>query len=123
VHALVIDDSRIARRFLTGMLKDLNLDVTEASGGREGLERLRQLDKVDLVLVDHYMPDMAGIDVVHAIRADPDRRGVRLVLVTGEEDPAQVRRVIEAGANESIHKPFTVEVLRETLQRLGVIGG
>jgi CheY-like chemotaxis protein len=123
VHALVIDDSRIARRFLMGMLRDLSLDVTEASGGREGLERLRQLTTVDLVLVDHHMPDMAGLDVVHAIRADPNHGGVRLVLVSGEEDPAQVQRVIDAGANASIQKPFTVEVLRATLQRLGVLGG
>src|SRR5205823_3422871 len=111
--------SRMARRFLTGMLKDLNLEVSEASDGREGLERLRQLGPVDLVLVDNHMPDMQGVEVVRAVRADAGFNGVRLVLVSADEDPGQA---VAAGADDSIHKPFTVDLLRETLRRLGFLG-
>ena len=69
------------------------------------------------------MPEVAGIDVIRAVRAAPDLGGVRVVLVTGEEDASQVQSVMAAGADGSIRKPFTAEVVRATLQRLGVLGG
>ena len=60
MQVLVVDDSRATRAVLRQILKALGFDVTEAGHGLEALERLKEMEKPDLVLVDWNMPEMNG---------------------------------------------------------------
>ena len=119
MHALVIDDARTMRMLMRVTLQKLGFQVSEAANGREGLERLDAEQRPDVVMVDWYMPEMDGAEFVQAVRARPDLAGLRLVVVTGETDAAQVGKVVATGADTYVSKPFTPEILRE---RLGAIG-
>src|SRR6266851_7288817 len=116
VRALVIDDSRAMRAILGNMLRPLGYEVFEATNGREGMDRLRQLDHVDVALVDWNMPEMNGLEFVRAVRADRGRDALRLMMVTTETEMSQMVLALEAGANEYIMKPFTKEVILEKLE-------
>ena len=91
-----------------------------AGNGREGLERLRQLERADVALVDWNMPEMNGFEFVRAVRADPAYRDLRLVMVTTETEASQVMSALEAGANEYVMKPFNRDVIVEKLSLLGL---
>ena len=119
MHALVIDDARTMRMLMRVTLQKLGFQVSEAANGREGLERLDAEQRPDVVMVDWYMPEMDGAAFVRAVRARPDLAGLRLVVVTGETDAAQVGKVVATGADTYVSKPFTPETIRE---RLGAIG-
>jgi len=119
MNALVIDDSRATRSILKKILKELAIDCSEASNGREALEKLRTMVVPDLILVDWNMPEMNGYDFVCAIRKDPAYEEVKLVMVTTESEITQVTRALEAGANEYVMKPFTADVLKD---KLGLVG-
>lgn len=121
MRGLIIDDSRAIRSILGNMLRELGFDVADAGNGREGLDRLRQLGRVNVVLVDWNMPEMNGLEFVQAVRADPAYGGLPLVMVTTETEMAQMVRALEAGANEYVMKPFTKEVILEKLEMLGVV--
>ncbi len=123
MRALVIDDSRAMRAILGNMLRPLGYEVFEATNGREGMDRLRQLDHVDVALVDWNMPEMNGLEFVRAVRADRGRDALRLMMVTTETEMSQMVLALEAGANEYIMKPFTKEVILEKLEMLGVLPG
>ena len=121
MHALVIDDARTMRMLMRVTLQKLGFQVSEAANGREGLERLNAEQRPDVVMVDWYMPEMDGAEFVRTVRSRPDLAGLRLVVVTGETDAAQVGKVTETGADTYVSKPFTPEIIRERLGLIGVL--
>jgi CheY-like chemotaxis protein len=120
MNALIVDDSRVTRMLLRHALQNLGCVTAEAANGREALERLQQMDRPDVVLVDCNMPDMDGLAFVQAVRAEARFAGLPLVMVTGEEDRAHVSRALAAGANDHVGKPFDQHIIRSTLLRLGL---
>ncbi len=118
--ALVIDDSRAVRLIVGKILREVGLEVIEAGDGREALRRMAEYPDVELVLVDWNMPEMNGLDYVRAVRSRPEFNPVRIMMVTSETEPDQVRRALDAGANEYLMKPFTREVLIAKLSLLDI---
>lgn len=117
MRALVVDDSRGMRMILRHLLNEIGYETAEAAGGREGLERLRGPGRPDVVLVDWHMPDMDGLAFLRAVRAVGGYDGVRLIMITGEEDQARAAAAREAGADAFLPKPPTKEALLAQLPR------
>lgn len=120
-HALVVDDSRATRALLKRMLTSFDFDVDEAGHGREGLERLAERRTTELVLVDWNMPEMDGLEFIKAVRADRAWDGLKVVMVTSENEPARIARALMAGADEYAMKPCSADALAEKLELAGVI--
>jgi two-component system chemotaxis response regulator CheY len=120
MQALVIDDSRALRMLISRILRDQGFEVYDAANGEEGLAQLRANPDVGLVLVDWNMPVMDGLQFIQEVRREPEWAGIRLMMVTTENESDQVQRAISAGADEYLMKPFTAEVLVAKLTMLGV---
>lgn len=108
------------RLILGRMLRELGLGVTEATDGRDGLSQMEAGLSPSLILVDWNMPEMTGIEFVDAVRKPPYQSSAKVVMVTTETEVPQVRRALEAGADEYVMKPFTRESIYEKLQLLGL---
>jgi two-component system, chemotaxis family, chemotaxis protein CheY len=119
MHALVVDDSNTIRIILTAYLKKLGFDVTVAINGREALDRLHAMAKADIVLVDWNMPEMDGLSFVRAVRAENAYASLPLMMVTTNVELTNVAEALDAGANEYMMKPFTMDILRAKLELLG----
>lgn len=119
MQSLVIDDSRAMRLILGRMLRDLGFEVTEAADGRAGLQLLSQGASPDLVLLDWNMPEMTGIEFLHAVRHPPYSLTAKVVMVTTETEIPQVLHALGAGADEYLMKPFTRESIVDKLNLLG----
>jgi two-component system, chemotaxis family, chemotaxis protein CheY len=122
-RAIVVDDSRAMRTILRRALEERGFSVTEAVHGKEALDKLGQMRIPHLALVDWNMPEMNGIELVAALRSDPNYDKLAIVMVTSESEPAQVERALTTGANEYIMKPFSNDALEEKLLILGLSGG
>ena len=120
MRALVIDDSAAVRTILKRILTECGFEVVEAADGRAALDRLRDVGKADIALVDWNMPVMDGFDFIRAVRADHSHDGMRLMMVTTETEIAQVAKALEAGANEYVMKPFTKDMILEKLSLMGI---
>jgi len=121
--ALVIEDSRSMRAIIRQFLVELGFDVLEAENGCEGLERLRALDRVDVVLVDLNMPEMGGAEFLRIARTIPRFQQAPMMVVTTESEVSSITASIEAGTNEYLMKPFDRDGLLEKLVILGVEPG
>ena len=100
-------------------IEAIQKDTRGAVDGREGLERLRQMERPSLVLVDWNMPVMNGYEFIQHVRADESWADLRLMMVTTESAAEQINRALEAGANEYVMKPFTTETIRAKLNLMG----
>jgi two-component system chemotaxis response regulator CheY len=120
MRVLVVDDSRAIRRIVSGMMKELGFAVTEAENGQEALERLEEIERPDIVLVDWNMPEMDGLEFVRAVRANPRFCDLPLMMVTSETEMERMALALLAGANEYVMKPFDKSTIEDKLQLLGV---
>lgn len=101
---LVADDEPDIRRFLRMQME--NVDVIEASDGAEALE-LTRLRHPQLVLLDHMMPEMDGVEVCQKIRENHSTRGIAVIILTARADEQTKLAALQAGANDFLTKPFS----------------
>jgi len=123
VHALLVDDSRTMRALLGGMLAELGFEVVEATHGVDALAKLGTCPDLDVALVDWNMPEMDGLELVRALRAERRFAGLPVMMVTTESDAHSVVRALMAGADEYAMKPLDRDGLHDKLALLGVLPG
>jgi two-component system, NarL family, response regulator LiaR len=110
---VVADDDTLARRVITGTLREAGLNVVgEAINGREAVAVV-QFHRPDLVLLDVLMPELDGIDAAKRIAAcAPD---TVIVLLTGSQDDDVALRGLRAGAVGYLNKDVDLDVLPRAL--------
>ena len=121
MKALVVDDSAVMRKVVTGALAKAGItDVDEAGDGQEAVAAVAGTD-YNLVLMDWYMPNMLGIEAVQAIRDAGSK--VPIIMVTTEAEKSRVIEALKAGANNYIIKPFEpaaiVAKIKEVMDKAG----
>ena len=115
---LVVDDFPTMRRIIKNLLRDLGFDnVEEAEDGAMGLDKLRH-GGFDFVLSDWNMPNMDGLSMLQAIRADAALSKLPVLMVTAEARKENIIAAAQAGANGYIVKPFTAATLEEKLNKI-----
>ncbi|MEU0289552.1 response regulator [Streptomyces sp. NPDC006147] len=116
IEVLVVDDDvRVARVNAAYVDKVPGFRaVTPAHSAAEALDRVETLPRVDLVLMDHYLPDETGLEVVREMR----RRGHQadVIMVTAARDVSTVQAAMRHGALQYLVKPFTFAGLRGKLE-------
>ena len=120
VSLLICDDSNLARKQLLRSLPAAwQLEIHQASNGREALDRVRQ-GGIDVLLLDLTMPEMDGYQVLSELQAE--RIACKVIVVSADIQEEAVRRVLELGALAFIRKPADPVHLQQTLASLGLIG-
>ncbi|GIX47072.1 MAG: response regulator [Candidatus Tectimicrobiota bacterium] len=115
---LTVDDFSTMRRIIRSILRQLGYtNVVEAEDGASALALLRQ-DKFDFVISDWNMPNMSGLELLKAMRADDRLKDIPVLLVTAEALKENVVEAIKAGVNGYIVKPFTAETLKEKIDAI-----
>ena len=115
---LVVDDFATMRRIVRNLLKELNFaNVDEAEDGVIALQKL-SLNRFDFVVSDWNMPNMSGIDLLKAIRADATLKHLPVLMVTAEAKKENIIEAAQAGASGYIVKPFTAATLSEKLAKI-----
>jgi len=117
---LVVDDFSTMRRIVRNLLVELgftNALIQEADDGVNAMAVLKQ-QSFDMVVTDWNMPNMTGIDLLRAIRAEPALKGLPVLMVTAENNRDQIIAAAQAGVNGYIVKPFTAVTLKEKLDKI-----
>lgn len=119
IEVLVVDDdTRVARVNAAYVEKVPGFHVAgEAHSAAEALRQVEELPRVDLVLMDHYLPDGTGLSVVQEMR----RRGHQadVIMVTAARDVSTVQAAMRHGALQYLVKPFAFAGLRAKLEAYG----
>lgn len=117
---LVVDDFSTMRRIVRNLLVELgftNTLIQEADDGENAMVMLRS-QPFDMVVTDWNMPNMTGIDLLRAIRAEASLKGMPVLMVTAENNRDQIIAAAQAGVNGYIVKPFTAATLQEKLTKI-----
>ena len=118
---LIVDDEIDVREFAKRFFVKRKIDVFTASGGLDALKIIAQ-DEPDLVLLDVQMEEFSGIEVLKKLRED--QNNIKVIMVTGAEDPAIIDEANSLGVKGYIHKPLVLEELEKiVMDELSAVGG
>jgi CheY-like chemotaxis protein len=112
---LVVDDEPLIAMALQAALEDENYRVLTAANGKQGLERLAET-RADIVLLDMMMPVMNGPAMLRALAADPDLRGIPVIIVSSLPE-ATIRSQTDSAA-AILLKPYTAAEMLRTIARV-----
>lgn len=119
VNLLIVDDSELNLKVLEGILTRKQANITKANNGLEALSYLLQYGHgFDAVVMDVQMPLMNGLDATREIRKQPFNADLPVIGLTGEVEPEDEKRALEAGMNVVLHKPLQPDDLMFILKKL-----
>lgn len=108
---LLVDDDVRNIFALTSALEQKGAVVVIGRNGREAIERLNEVQDIDLVLMDVMMPQMDGFEATVEIRKDPRWRKLPIIAVTAKAMKDDQERCLQAGANDYLAKPIDLDRL------------
>ncbi len=110
LNVLIVDDSKVIRSAIREILELGNIQVTEASNGKDALELVYN-NVPDLVLLDVVMPGMDGISVLKTLRKSYSKLQLPVILVTSLGSSSEIVQALDFGANDYVTKPVDFDVL------------
>ena len=117
LNILIADDNAVNRMVLSRLLEKDQHAVVSVNDGRDVLQ-YTEFHDVDIVLMDIQMPEIDGISATKLIRQRQGHKGeVPIVAITANTLPDEVDRIMEAGMNDYIAKPFLYEKVQAALSR------
>jgi putative two-component system response regulator len=115
MRALIVDDDDLSLELLQEILREMGYEVERAANGKEAIEKLRR-NAIHLVITDWEMPEMNGLELCRAIRAEDFDGYVFIIMLTSREGGQQRIDGIHAGADAFLLKPLNSEELLVSLK-------
>ena len=117
VRVLVVDDNRSFARYLADLLSSQTVPI-EVDVAHDGFDTGRKVLQFspDVVLLDLKMPGMDGFSVCEQLKSDVATRDIRIIAMTGYYTPANEERILQAGAEACLAKPFDKTALFSLLE-------
>jgi CheY-like chemotaxis protein len=110
---LLIDDEESVRRVFKAALEQAGYHVLTAEDGKHGL-RLLEHQSVDLILVDIFMPEMDGLELIPVVRKT--RPAIKIIAISGgSERMNQLDIAKHLGAHDTLKKPFSIQELLDAI--------
>ena len=116
MQVMIVDDQRAMRNLVRTSVSSLGcVHITECADGREALGVLKA-HPVHLIISDLNMPEMDGLELLRAVRAEPNLKGIGFIMLTSRGEVDLVKQAIALGVNNYLMKPFTMGALRGKIE-------
>lgn len=114
-RVLVIDDDEVVGKHIALHLRRVKYRVTRAVDGARALASLKN-DPPDVILLDHYLPDTTGEELLEIIRQDPATCTIPIIYLTVDGSHRRFRKSMTAGADDFLAKPFEAQELIDAVK-------
>jgi DNA-binding response OmpR family regulator len=103
---LIAEDEEVLRMLVVDTLEDEGHELDEAADGQEAITSI-MVNDYDLILLDYMMPLYTGLEVIEKIREIPEKKDVKIMMVSAKSQQADKERVMQSGADYFIAKPYS----------------
>ena len=115
MDALIVDDEMDICFLLTGMFKKRNMQTMYVNSIHEANDIL-VVEQPSILVLDNNLPDGQGIDLIHDLKTVHPAMGI--ILITADDTPANKKKAFNAGVDFFIGKPFTLDTMNNTIDRM-----
>lgn len=120
-RVLVVDDEEDIRDLVHAILTGNGYEVFKAATGEEALTKVVAL-KPDLVILDVVMPGISGLEVCRLIKAKPNLKKIRVLMLSALSRDVDRKMITDSGADGYLRKPFSVQDLLSKIDGLNSQG-
>ncbi len=114
---LAVDDNEVNLTIIEGLLAPLNMTLDKALNGKDAIKMATECD-YDMILMDHMMPEIDGVDATRAIRTTTGRADKPVIIAVSANVMEEARRLFEsAGMNDFVAKPVDLKSLVTTVRK------
>lgn len=115
-RVLIVEDDAVINQYVAACFESIDWETVATKEGREALQLLCEEEPFDLILLDVWMPDMNGLEVLRTLRA----LGITspVFIMTAYKDSFDVQGVLEMGATDVLVKPFNTHFLMDRIALL-----
>lgn len=113
---LIVEDNELNMKLFHDLLEAHGVDTIETRDGKEVLELARE-HKPDLILMDIQLPEISGLDVTKALKADEELKVIPVIAVTAFAMKGDEQKIREGGCEDYISKPISVTHFLEVIQK------
>lgn len=117
-RVLVVDDSASVRQQVAATLREAGFEITEATDGVDGIQKLESDPTLALIVCDVNMPRMNGIEMIESLRRNDRFATIPILMLTSEGQPSLIERAKKVGAKGWIVKPFKPGLLLAAVQKI-----
>lgn len=118
LRVLIVDDSRLARKYIMRVLDGMGIQETkQAENGIEAIELLKQ-EAFDLIITDYNMPEMDGRELTEAVRNSSEFSHIPVLMVSSEANDTHLANIAQAGVDAICDKPFEPATVRQLLSQI-----
>lgn len=114
---LVIEDDPNLREGLELLLEIEGYAAMGSSNGIAGMELIRR-QRPDVIITNYKMPGADGFDILYAVREHPELSNTPILFLTADHSPSLRERALKAGVDAFLTKPFLIDSLMDTVDRL-----
>lgn len=115
IKILIVDDFTTMRKIVRSLFERMGFHkIAEAEDGVDALIKLKSTN-FDLIVSDWNMPNMMGLDLLKAVRADDQLKKIPFLMITAESQKENVVHAVQAGVSNYVVKPFNQEVIENKL--------
>ena len=114
---LVVEDDPVILRLLEVNFELEGFTVLLAHDGAEGIAAARE-HKPDMIISDIMMPHTSGLELVQTLKADPETKGIPIILLSAKAQTSDLKTGLDAGADDYVTKPFEPLDLVDRVNRL-----
>ncbi len=114
---LLVDDDEVLRAVLRQTLENSDLDVMEATNGKEALAAI-QARKPDVIITDIMMPVMDGIALIKNLKGSPSMSSIHIIAMSGTANEVDRSIISKLGANEFFDKARDIKDLLKKIRRI-----
>lgn len=111
---VVIDDEPFILMMIEDKLKRAGIEVVALRESVDAVEVIRK-ERPDLVLIDWMMPEISGLEVCRALKADAELERIPVFMLSAKGQEEDIKRGLESGVARYLTKPFSPKVLLETV--------
>ncbi len=116
MKVLIAEDDPVSLLYLQNALEDGGYEVVTVADGKNAFDILKQADAPTLAIIDWMMPEMTGVDVCRLLREAVKDRYIYLIILTSRQETHFAVEAMDAGADDFISKPYSVEELQARLR-------
>lgn len=120
--AIVVDDSKPFLMYLSILLNRMNLEVLPVNNAAEAIE-ISRVTRPSLITMDMMMPDMDGLEALHAIRADNELSDLPVIMISSYQDKNKQWEALSLGCIDVLDKPVDLRRLHKAIQRCDLYSG
>ena len=114
---LVVEDNDLNRKLFCDLLRANGFEVEPVADGREAIDKAR-LFVPNLVIMDIQLPNVSGLELIEALKADADLRAIPVLAVTAYAGKGDEDRIRDAGAEGYLAKPVSISPFMQAVNKL-----